>query len=100
MAESGTFGLIAFIWLMVAVIIRFYQNYLQITDPNWRLFILASLCGIIIFNIQGLTDVNYGGIRFGDARRFFWFLTALNMVIANIYSKDSEPNQQLPSKLT
>lgn len=95
MAESGTFGLIAFLWLMVAIILWLYQNHLQITDPNWRLFLLASLCSVIIFNIQGLTDVNYGGHRYEDARRFFWFFMALNIAIANIYRKDPKPNEEL-----
>jgi O-antigen ligase len=95
MAESGTFGLIAFLWLMVAIILWLYQNHLQITDPNWRLFLLASLCCVIIFNIQGLTDVNYGGHRYEDARRFFWFFMALNIAIANIYRKDPKPNKEL-----
>lgn len=93
MAESGTLGLLAFLWIMLTIIILLYKNHLRITDLNWSLFPLASLCSVVIFNIQGLTDVNYGGIRSGDARRFFWFIIILNMVIANIYKKDLKPKK-------
>ncbi len=95
MAEAGTLGGIAFIWLMVSVVIWLYKNYKQIPDPNWRLFPLASLCGIISFNIQGLTTHTYGN---GHTIRFFWFLIALNMIIANLCKKDSNQNEQISSE--
>lgn len=93
MAETGTLGLIGFIWLMAAIIIWLYKNYLQITDHNQRLFLLASLCGVITFNIQGLTEVNYGD---AETLRLFWFLIALNVAIVKL-SKDepSQSHQQL-----
>lgn len=89
MAETGTLGLIAFVWLMISIILWLYKNYQQIPKHNWRLFSLASLCSVVIFNLQGLTNVNYGGNAHGDAMRFFWLLIALNMVIVEQCKENS-----------
>lgn len=80
-AETGTVGIVAFIWLMAQLMIWLYRNYKSVADPNWRLFLLGSLCGIIIFNIYGLTYINFGD---ADTLRFFWFLTALNVGVTNL----------------
>ena len=94
MAEAGTFGLVGFIWLMAAIVIWLYKNYQRLTDHNWRLFLLASLCGVIAFNIQGLTELNYGD---AETFRFFWFLMAINAAIINLNKNDAAQPEQLPS---
>ncbi|MGE5606210.1 MAG: O-antigen ligase family protein [Bacteroidota bacterium] len=86
MAEAGTLGLVGFIWLMVAIVIWLYKNYQRMTNHNWRLFLLASLCGVIVFNIQGLTEVNYGD---AETLRFFWFLIAINAAIIKLIKNDA-----------
>lgn len=93
MAETGTIGLVAFVWLMATIFIWLYKNYLQITDPNWRLFPFASFCGLIAFHIQGLTEVNYGD---AETIRFFWFLMVLNAAIVKIL-KTTEYQKNQPS---
>ncbi len=99
MAETGTVGLIAFIWLMASIIILFYRNYKQITNSQWRLFPLAALCSIIMFNIQGLTNVNYGGgANLGDSIHFFWFIIILNIVVVNIYKEKIQQSEITSSK--
>lgn len=92
MAETGTLGLIAFVWLMVAIVIWLYKNYQSISNVNWRLFPLASLCGMISYNIQGLTEVNYGT---GDITRFLWLIIALNVVIVEQCKENPLQNKQL-----
>jgi putative inorganic carbon (HCO3(-)) transporter len=94
MAEAGTLGLAAFIWLTGAIFIFLYKNYSKLTDPHWRLFPLASLCGLIAFHIQGLTEVNYGD---AETLRFFWFLMVLNAAIVKILKEtDYQENQPSP----
>ncbi len=93
MAEAGTFGLIGFVWLMTAIIIWLYRNYQTLNNHNWRLFPLASLCGVIVFNIQGLIEFNYGD---AETLRFFWFLMSLNAAILKLNKNDIPmPEQQL-----
>lgn len=94
MAENGTLGLVGFIWLMAAIVIWLYKNYQRLTDHNWKLFLLASLCGVIVFNIQGLTEVNYGD---AETIRFFWFLMAINAAIIKLNQNDAAPREQLTS---
>jgi O-antigen ligase len=94
-AEAGTFGLVGFIWLMTAIVIWLYKNYQTLTNHNWRLFLLASLCGVIVFNIQGLTEVNYGD---AETIRFFWFLMAINAAIIKLNKNHAgQIEQQLSS---
>ncbi|NLY75049.1 MAG: O-antigen ligase family protein [Firmicutes bacterium] len=93
MAETGTFGFVSFVWLMATIFIWLYKNYLQITDPNWRLFPFASFCGLIVFHLQGLTEVNYGD---AETIRFFWFLMVLNAAIVKIL-KTTEHQKNQPS---
>lgn len=88
MAETGIIGLVAFIWFMFKIIKLLYQGYNQINHNNWRLFILSSLSSIIIFNVQGLTEFNFGD---AEPLRFFWFLLALNVVVIN---------QLIPGRIT
>ena len=93
MAEAGTLGLVGFIWLMAAIIVWLYKNYQTLANHNWRLFLLASLCGVIVFNIQGLTEFNYGD---AETLRFFWFLMALNAAIIRLNKSEvGQPMQQL-----
>ena len=93
MAEAGTLGVVGFLWLMAAIIIWLYQNYQAMGNHNWRLFLLASLCGVIVFNIQGLTEFNYGD---SETLRFFWFLMAINAVIIKLSKSEAgQPKQQL-----
>lgn len=94
MAETGTMGLVAFVWLMATIFIWLYKNYRHITDPNWRLFPFASFCGLIVFHLQGLTEVNYGD---AETIRFFWFLMAINAAIINLNKNDAAQPEQLPS---
>lgn len=91
MAEAGTIGLVGFVWLMVAILLWLYQYYRMVPDPNWRLFILASLCSVIVFNIQGLTEVNYGD---AETLRFFWFLIAINMAIIKLSKNNTNQTEQ------
>lgn len=93
MAEAGTLGLVAFIWLTVSIFIFLYRNYSTLTDPYWRLFPLASFCGLIAFHIQGLTEVNYGD---AETLRFFWFLMVLNAAIVKIL-KATDYQEKQPS---
>ena len=93
MAEMGIIGLLSFTWLMLAVLRLLYQNYKQNPDPNWRLFFLASFCGIIVFNIQGLTENTFAD---AETIRFFWFLLGLNVSISNHFKANSK---QIPTNL-
>lgn len=91
MAEAGTLGLVGFIWLMAAIILWLYKNYQTLTNHNWRLFLLASLCGVIVFNIQGLTEFNYGD---AETLRFFWFLMAINAAIIKLSKSEADGAKQ------
>jgi putative inorganic carbon (hco3(-)) transporter len=87
MAETGTIGLIAFVWLMATIIIWLYKNYSLMADSNWRLFLLASFCAVITFNIHGLTDYNFG---MASTARLFWFLLVIDMTIINLSRQDAQ----------
>lgn len=89
MAETGTLGLIAFIWLMSAIMIWLYKTYSRTTNLNHRLFTLASFCGLIVFHIQGLTEFNYGDT---ETLRFFWFLVSINMALVKIFKEKNNQN--------
>lgn len=87
LATTGTIGFIAFSWLMFKMLKVLYDWYYRIYDKSWKLFILASLGAVIIFNVQGLTEFNFGDT---ELVRFFWFLIALNMVVINKFSRSKE----------
>lgn len=70
MAETGSIGLIAFVWLMYSIIKLLYKRYLTIESLNWKLYLLGSLLAVIMFNIQGLTEYNFGD---AELNRLFWF---------------------------
>ncbi len=78
-AETGLIGLSAFLWLMFSILKLLYQKYLIFKQKNkWDLFILSTLAGFIMFNIQGLTEYNIGDY---EPLFLFWFLIALNVSI-------------------
>lgn len=90
MAEMGIIGLLSLTWLMLAALRLLYQNYKQNPDPNWRLFLLASFCGLIVFNIQGLTENTFAD---AETVRFFWYLLGLNMGIINNFKQNLDKDQ-------
>lgn len=92
MAEMGIIGLLSFTWLMLAVLRLLYQNFKHNPDLNWHLFFLASFCGIIVFNIQGLTENTFAD---AETARFFWYLLGLNMGIVNNFQQNLVKDQIL-----
>lgn len=79
LATTGTVGFIAFCYLIWSIVKFLYNHHLQLRG-DWGLFLLASLAAVIAFNIQGLTEFNFGDT---ETLRFFWFIVALNVVIVN-----------------
>ncbi len=77
-AEAGVFGFISFSYFMFMILKVLFKFYSEIKNKNWSLFLLSSFVSMVIYNIQGFTDFN-----FGDAAvvRFFWFLLALSMIV-------------------
>ncbi|MGM0502957.1 MAG: O-antigen ligase family protein [Bacillota bacterium] len=79
LATTGTIGFLAFCWLLWSIFKYLYANYKQISG-QWSLFIISSLAALVVFNIQGLTEFNFGDT---ETIRFFWFVVALNVVVIN-----------------
>lgn len=78
LAVSGTIGFLAFCWLNFKILKSLYEGSKNIAEEKWKLFILSSLGAVVVFNIQGLTEFNFGDT---EPVRFFWFLIALSVVV-------------------
>ncbi len=90
MAETGTIGLIAFVWLMATIMVWLYKNYAGMANGNWRALLLASFGSVIVFNIHGLTDYNFG---MAPTARLFWFILVISMAVVNLSKPGAQENQ-------
>ncbi|TDX59245.1 O-antigen ligase family protein [Orenia marismortui] len=81
LVQAGIIALLSFIILMFFILELLYKGYYDLEENNLKLFVLASFCGVITFNIQGLTEFNFGDT---ETLRFFWFLIALNVIIIRL----------------
>jgi O-antigen ligase len=89
LATTGTVGFLAFCWLIWSILKYLYDQQRDLTG-DWGLFVLASLGAIVVFNIQGLTEFNFGDT---ETIRFFWFIIALNVVVINSLIKGGQVNE-------
>ncbi|MGM0501999.1 MAG: O-antigen ligase family protein [Bacillota bacterium] len=92
LATTGTIGFLAFCWLLWSLCKYLYENHKKISG-QWGLFIISSLAALVVFNIQGLTEFNFGDT---ETIRFFWFVVALNVVVIDILGvKNRKVNEQV-----
>ncbi|MFW6282598.1 MAG: O-antigen ligase family protein [Minisyncoccales bacterium] len=89
-AEAGILGLFTFIFLMYSILKVLVKGLKQVEDKNWYLFLLSGVGAFIVFNIQGLTEFNFGDT---EPLHFFFFLMALNMIVIKIFT-DKKINQK------
>jgi O-antigen ligase len=87
-AEAGTLGLVTFGWFIYSIISYLYRSYQKSNiSKNFQLFILSSFIAVIIFQIQGLANVNF---LENTSIRFFWFWLALNVSLINLNLKEAD----------
>ena len=75
-AVSGTIGFLSFVLLIFAILKYLYDFYNQIDKDNWKLFIFSTFIAMIVFNIQGLANVNF---LEDTSIKFFWFWIAIHV---------------------
>lgn len=92
MAESGLFGVITYLLIIIAVIYTAVNTYTRLKDYRLRSIILAALIGLITYYIHGFLN------NFLDTDKIsvpFWGFTAM-IVAIDIISRKKEneiPNQ-------
>ena len=85
-AETGTLGVVAFTWFIFSLLKYLYLSYQKIEwNHNWNLFILSSFLAAVVFNIQGLANVNFVE---DTSIKFFWFWLALNVTLVDFESNE------------
>jgi len=79
-AELGIFGLLSFSYLMILILKNLIFYYINCKNINVKLFYLGSILLFVVYNIQGLTQYNFGDT---EPLHLFFFVIALNFVIKN-----------------
>lgn len=79
-AELGIIGLFSFLYLMFVVLKNLIRNYREVKDINYKLFYLGGILTFIIYNVQGLTQYNFGDT---EPLHFFWFFIAITFLVSN-----------------
>lgn len=80
-AELGLIGLLSFLYLMIFVLRKFIIYYQNTENNNIKLFFLSGILVFIIYNVQGLTQYNFGDT---EPLHFFWFFVAISFLINNL----------------
>ena len=83
-AETGLVGLSAFIFLMYKVLKVLYLGWKKIKG-KWSLYLQGAFFSVIVFNVQGLTEFNFGDT---EPLNLFWFMLALCMVVLNNFEEN------------
>ncbi|PUU87352.1 MULTISPECIES: O-antigen ligase family protein [Halanaerobium] len=80
-AELGIIGLLSFLYLMFIVLKRLIIDYKYAININYKLFYLSSILVFVIYNVQGLTQYNFGDT---EPLHLFWFFIAITFIISNL----------------
>lgn len=80
-AELGIIGLFSFLYLMFIVLKNLMLHYKDTKDINHKLFYLGGILTFVIYNIQGLTQYNFGDT---EPLHFFWFFIAITFLVSNL----------------
>jgi O-antigen ligase len=85
-AELGLLGLVSFFYLMYVVLKNLIIYYKIIENTNYKLFYLGGILVFVIYNVQGLTEYNFGDT---EPLHFFWFFIAISFVISKFKINNS-----------
>ena len=83
-AEAGIIGFFGLTYLMIIILKMLYKYFINSDKVNVKLFFLSSFIAVLVFNIHGLTEFNFGDT---DTLRFFWFLLSINIAVFKVYDK-------------
>ncbi|MBP1670219.1 MAG: hypothetical protein H6Q21_2585, partial [Bacteroidetes bacterium] len=88
LSESGLFGMLSFIAIVVATLITGFSTYRKLRDRWHRVVLLSAILGLITYYVHGILN-NF--LDTDKASAPFWGFTAI-IVALNIYSKGAEKN--------
>ncbi|MBN2518998.1 MAG: DUF475 domain-containing protein, partial [Bacteroidales bacterium] len=86
LAESGVFGMVSFIIIVISVIITALRVYKEARDKNVRALSLALLLGLVTYFIHGTLN-NF--LDTDKASAPFWGFIAI-IVALDVYYKDKK----------
>ena len=88
LSESGLFGMLSFIAIVVATLITGFSTYWKLRERWHRMVLLSAILGLITYYVHGILN-NF--LDTDKASAPFWGFTAI-IVALNIYSKRAEKN--------
>ena len=80
-AETGLFGLSAFLWMIIVLLKNSFKNLKRIKDPSARSLLLSFLAGLIGFLIHSFFDTNFYSVQLGS---FMWLVMGLIVAVQKI----------------
>lgn len=87
LAESGVFGMLSFLIIIIAAIYSAVKLYPRVKDPEHRLYLMSLFLGLITYLIHGLLN-NF--LDTDKASATFWgFIAAI--VAIQVYHTEKEP---------
>jgi len=88
LAESGLFGMLSIIAIVVATLITGFNTYRKLKERQHKIVLLSAILGLITYYVHGILN-NF--LDTDKASAPFWGFTAI-IVALNIYSKKAEKN--------
>lgn len=92
LAESGVFGLLTFLLIIVTVAYTAVHTYMRLTDVRLKSIVLAALISLVTYYVHGFLN------NFLDTDKLsvpFWGFTAM-IVAIDIYSRNQIKTQKNP----
>jgi O-antigen ligase len=80
-AETGIFGLAAFLWVLISIVISSANIYRNTRDKMLKTTALSCLAVFLVFFISGVTEYNFGD---SEVAMLFYFLLGITFAIPRI----------------
>jgi len=84
--ETGLFGFLAFVWLMIAAARRAIKDALSTSDPNMAVVLVGLLAGLVVYMWHMTVDTFSGRPRM----QFLWLILALIVALGRLAQKPEE----------
>ena len=94
LSESGVFGLLTFVLIVITVMYTAVHSYMRLTDKRLKSFVLTAIVSLVTYYVHGFLN------NFLDTDKLsvpFWGFTAL-IVAIDIYSRDQFREQKIRIK--